>query len=219
MPATAVFDFDKTIISTDTYEEFLTFLIRRSIFRSAIAIVISPLLGAIFFINATRLTAINTLAAIALIGQRENLFSLRKKFFAYFYSSANARYYPEAINAINHHRAQNHNILILSGCPSWLLKSVLRKNSLGDCSLVASKQILVLGCLKTIDYCYSHNKLIMAEKFGFSTDDWYSGYSDSLSDLPFLEKCSKQYIVNAQPKKLKCFTGKLGSRCVGVSWI
>lgn len=213
-----VFDFDKTIISKDTYREFLVFLTKKSLIRSALALSFLPLLLIMFAGPLTRVAAVNIFSAISLLGQRKSLWQLRREFFQDFYSKPDTKYFASAINAIQSHQSNCETILILSGCPTWLLGPAIRHAGLNNVCFMGSRQKLSYGSLVLTDFCYANHKLTMAERLGFSDLSWSKGYSDSLSDLPFLDRCNTQTVVNASPKQLQKFTKALGDKCNGVRW-
>ena len=143
-----VFDFDETIISKDTYREFLFWLVRQSLLRKMIVILVYPFVFTLFRIKATSLFAINLMSKIALSFQNENIFKLRNRFLNYFYSSGNCIFFKEAKEAIDYHRDQGKTIMVISGCPQWLLIGALKRIGLRKCKAIGSRQILKNGSLK-----------------------------------------------------------------------
>lgn len=214
----AVFDFDKTIFSKDTYEEFLLFLIKRSLLRSAVTVACLPVLLAGFYMKSSRLLAINALGTIAFIGQRNSLLHLRRDFFVHLHEDKKAKYFPQAVEAISAHRKLGHEILIISGCPNWLLKSAIRNGGLGKVFYIGSRQSARLGLPQTSEYCYTENKVKLANEAGFSNYKWIAGYGDSVSDIPFLAHCEKRYLVNPKRRELKLFMHALGPACEVTRW-
>jgi len=214
-----IFDFDETIVSKDTYREFLIWLVKRSVLRSLVVISLFPVLGVMFNFKCSKLSAVNLLSFIAIYGQKQSLFSLRNEFVSIYYTKMGCVFYEGAKNEIDLYNDSSSKLLILSGCPNWLLKGVLKRIGLGQIKTIGSKQKLYYGALKTIDYCYAENKVRMAANAGFMDFKWVAGYSDSMSDSPFLELCSLQYIVNANSKLEQKFSGEFGESCQFLSWL
>ncbi len=122
------------------------------------------------------------------------------------------------MKTIANHINQGRKVLIISGCPQWLLMGVLRHIGVRKCQVVGSKQVVRHGSLKMVDHCYSQNKVNMARLRNVDTKDWHSGYSDSLADLPFLKLCENRFIVNSSPEKERVFKKELDNNCHFVRW-
>mgnify|MGYP004399497005 FL=1 len=58
-------------------------------------------------------------------------------------------------------------------------------------------------------HCYKSNKIKMASSAGMDKDKWLIGYSDSMADIPMLERCVDKVLINVKPKKLTQFKSRL----------
>lgn len=218
MRKVAVFDFDKTIVSKDTYYEFLIWMIKKSIVRILFIICFSPIIIAFLATDNHRKKAVNIVSFIATFKRKSSLFKLRKDFIDYFFNRLGAVVYDDAISKIEYHLKKGELLLILSGCPSWLLKGVIKNIGIKNTKYVGSRQKLILGSLQTKQYCYSFNKVNMAEDYGFKSDFWYYGYSDSTSDIPFISKCKKRYVINPDSKVIAAYSSAFNSDYKLLEW-
>jgi phosphatidylglycerophosphatase C len=212
----AVFDFDKTIVSHDTYQEFLFWLAFESKIRTLFVAPLIPLFGILFLVPKLRLLATNLFSFSVFIGQKHSLFKLKTKFLSEYFQKA--KFYPEAIERIEAYISSGTEVLIISGCPSWLLRSALNRIGLQSTKCIGSAQKIYLRAPQTTDYCYGKEKLRMAHSRGFYKFRWVAGYSDSLSDLPLLNRCEDQYLVNTRPKIAAKFNNRLAGQGKCVNW-
>lgn len=178
----------------------------------------APLVMALAAVKSTRNFGINIFAGIATSGTRMELQPLKKEFTDHFLNSKKAYAYPEAIEEIARNQREGREILIISGTPTWLVKTVCLKIGLNDCSIIGSAQNVKHGRLKTISHCYGQNKVTMAQNHGFPPEYWETGYSDSISDLPFMRECGRRVLVNPDNKTIKTYKKHLGNRFRIVKW-
>jgi putative phosphoserine phosphatase/1-acylglycerol-3-phosphate O-acyltransferase len=112
--------------------------------------------------------------------------------------------YPRAVDVVNDHKAKGHTLAILSAATIYAVGPV--KNHLGIehglCTRLAVNDGMFTGELVE-PYCYGEGKIYWAERFaeenGISLENCYF-YTDSITDLPMLEKVGLPQVVN--PDKL-----------------
>ncbi len=206
---TAVFDFDGTIVSKDTGYEFYKWLIRRSFFRTFFVVAALPVIIPLMLFPATLKRGLNIACFIATVGQTESLFALRKAFIDHYFNRVDAVAYPAALARIVQHQDQGENVLIISGCPLWLLAGVTKHIGVRGVKLIGSRQKIVMGAVVMQDHCFSSNKINMALEAGQTLASWHTGYSDSTADIPFLNHCQQAMLINVAPAPGRSFEKKL----------
>jgi len=108
--------------------------------------------------------------------------------------------YPRAVEVIDEHKAQGHELAILSAATLYAVNPVKRHLGIehGLCTRLEVRDERFTGKLVK-PYCYGEGKIYWAELFakesGVSLEDSYF-YTDSYSDLPMLEKVGKPRVVN-----------------------
>lgn len=112
------------------------------------------------------------------------------------------RVYREALNLVHEHRQRGHVVVAISGAPDYMVERVCCL--LGIEHFIATKTPIV-GDRVTRDVqepiCYGAGKLHFATEFAAHHDiDLRSSYfySDSVSDLPLLERVGNPVAVNPQ---------------------
>lgn len=206
---TAVFDFDGTIVSKDTGYEFYKWLIRKSFARTFFLFTALPVIAPLMLFPTTLKRGLNIACFIATVGQTQSLFALRKAFIVHYFSHAEAVAFPAALEQISRHQERGENVLIISGCPLWLLAGVTKHIGIRGVKLIGSRQKIVMGAVLMQDHCYSSNKINMAQKAGQTLTTWHTGYSDSTADIPFLNHCQQAVLINVEPAPSRSFEKRL----------
>ena len=206
---TAVFDFDGTIISKDSYYEFTKQLIRNSVLRSFFTIFSLPIIIPLVCIPSTKKWGFNIPCFIATVGQKHSLFKLRHQFIEYFLEKADVTVYQDALKDLQWHREKGEQIVIISGCPNWLLHALVKAIGIENVKIIGSKQKLFLSGLLIQHHCFGANKINMARKANQQTSLWTTGYSDSSTDIPMLNLCKKAVLINSSRSSINQFETKL----------
>lgn len=192
----AVFDFDGTIVSKMTGYEFYKWLLQKSYIRAALFFIMLPFIALLVTNSLTRKHGFTVISVIATAFQSKSLFRIRSEFIDHFFSKSGAIVFESAIEKIKKHQLQNEKVVILSGCPLWLLRGIIKYIGVQNCKLIGSELKSTITGLYFKEHCYSHNKLVMAKKHGMNLETWRYGYSDSTSDMPWLKHCSQVYAIN-----------------------
>jgi len=206
---TTVFDFDGTIISKDSYYEFTKRRIKKSVLRSIFSILSLPIVIPLVCIPLTRKWGFSIPCFIATVGQKHSLFTLRAEFVEYFLQNPDVTVYKDALKDLQRHREEGEDIVIVSGCPKWLLHALVKAIGIKNVKIIGSKQKLFLSGLVIQHHCYGANKIEMARKANQQTSLWTTGYSDSPTDIPMLNLCEKAVLVNASESLTKRYNKKL----------
>jgi len=193
----AVFDFDGTIVSKDTGYEFYKWLIKQSSIRVALLAMLLPLVVLLCMTNSlTRKFGLSIASYVATAFQSKSLFRLRAEFIHYYFNEKGAVAYNDALDKIKMHQDNNHQVLIISGCPHWLLSGVVKHIGIRNVKLIGTELNLTLTGLLFTNHCFAANKVAMAYSQGFDPKKWRYGYSDSTADIPMLKDCDHVHVIN-----------------------
>lgn len=215
----AVFDFDGTIVSKNTGFLFYKWLIVHSPIRLLIFVLFSPLSTLLILIGAkTRCIGFSINSYIATAFRNDSLFQLRARFIDYYFGKCKAIVYSDALKRFKMHQKNNDKLIIISGCPAWLLWGIKKHIGLVKVEVVGSIQKLSNKGLLFTKHCYSHNKVNMAKARGLNPIDWHYGYTDGTEDIHWLKYCQKPHIINASPRKMNRFRKSIPTLLLSESW-
>ncbi|MFE0021833.1 HAD family hydrolase [Amycolatopsis sp. NPDC059021] len=199
----AFFDLDKTIIASSSALAFSKPLLReglinrRAALRSAYAQLVFSLAGADEDKTERMRAEVSALCAGWDVAQvsaivRETLHDV-----------VDPLVYVEATELIAKHRADGHDVIVLSATGEEVVAPVAEM--LGATRSVATRMQIVDGCYSgEVDfYCYGENKAVAAKQlattYGYNLAECFA-YTDSSTDIPLLEVVGHPYAVN--PDKL-----------------
>lgn len=206
---TAVFDFDGTIVSKDTGFAFYKWLVLQSKLRTGLMLLLSPVIVLLVLAKKTRVWGLSLATIIATFAESRSLTLLQTKFLDFYFNQGGAVVYQAALTRIKNHQARAEKVLILSGCPGWLLEGVVRYLGITDVDVIGSQQRATKLGLIFSQHCFAKNKIEMAKKAGHNVLNWACGYSDSRADLPFLNLCQCAYLINVTDSVKNSFNKKL----------
>ncbi|MEM9102255.1 MAG: HAD-IB family phosphatase [Pseudomonadota bacterium] len=203
MKKVAVFDFDKTLISGDSGFAFFLWQIKSSMFKTYIVGLTLPLWSLFLLIPSLNHQVLKVLAWVAMLNvNKKTIKSVLRDFYHSYSESGKLIFYDEAINRLKKHRLQEDKIIILSAAPSWLVRYILKEKGIRVDKIIASKGHFTFCSIWMKHHCYGKHKVVMAKQKNESVSQWFYGYSDSVSDFPFLNMCQYQYLINSN-RKLK----------------
>ncbi len=214
----AVFDFDGTIVSKDTGLEFYKWMISRSPLRFSLFILFSPLAFFLMIFRSSRTVGFSIISYIATAFQSESIFRIRTKFIDHYFNEAGAVVFDDALEKIRMHQNMGHQLIIISGCPQWLLKCVTNKLGLRNIILIGSSQSVYKKGVLFMRHCFSINKVSMAKERGLQLENWYYGYSDGIADIYWLKYCEEIYVINPSQKKYKKFNEAINTKFSVEKW-
>jgi phosphatidylglycerophosphatase C len=200
-----VFDFDGTLVSKDTGYEFNKWLIQKSILRTVLMLAFLPIVGLLITNSCSRTFGLNIGCYIATAFQKKSLFKLRAQFIQYYFSVAGAVAYSKGLDEMSNHQKRGRSVLIISGCPHWLLHGAVKYLGIVDATIIGSRSKVAYGALLVQKHCYRKNKLEMSKDLGAEYSHWVVGYSDSKADIPMLRACVTKVLVNVAPRKIGQF--------------
>lgn len=214
-----VFDFDGTLISKDTAMEFTKWLTLKSLPRTILMLAVIPIMLLLIRFSGTQKFGYNMACYISMAFQKKSLFTLRSEFIKHLFSKVGAIVYQQGLAELIDHQKKGRKVVILSGCPMWLLHGLIKYMGIKNTQVIGSKFKLVNGALLIDKHCYQSRKLTMAKQAGLNFDGWFMGYSDSQADIPFLNLCHHKVLVNASVKNTAGFEKRLSQPIHKREWI
>lgn len=194
-----VFDFDHTLYDGDSGSHLFAWLIRRSFWRSALALLAAPVFGPLIAFLPTRRFGISGFVWIGTVGLRRTatVDALIDGYVATHADDIRRRLLPAALEVLHGHRLAGDRVVVATGAPPGLARAIL--------AFVAHEQVPVigtalgrrLGAVVAVRHCHAEEKMRMLREAGYERVD--IAYSDSTADLPLLRAAAKPVVVN--PKR------------------
>ena len=203
----AIFDFDKTVSTNDSYLSMSFFALRYFPRR---CFCLGRLLYALvlFYLGRIDNTGLKKRFLAALLGgmSRERLTPFFKAFSSYYLHHCLRR---DALRQIRRHQAQGHELVLASASFDFYISPLAAE--LGFTQLFCTRAAWKEQKLDGIDgeNCYGNNKLKAIQAFfAASRDELHViAYSDHHSDLPLLRWADQAYLVNPDRKTRKQAAG------------
>ncbi len=212
-----IFDFDHTVVSIDTAVTFHEWLIRRSVWRSCMMVPAYPVMQLLRKFEKTHIHGLNIGCFVATLFQLDRLSELREEFVdRHFLARSNL--FPAALDAMHEHKRQGREIVVISGCPAWILETVIEALALPVDKVIASDCAPGYQAMLLSDLCYGHEKLRFAMANGLDLAACHSCYSDSLSDIPILDCARYPFLVNLPSHTKTQLPVSLANRVDWLSW-
>jgi phosphatidylglycerophosphatase C len=222
----AVFDLDGTLLRGDATVEFIRGLILRSPARTAVALLIVPLLGPFFFMPFSRRYAITALLWIATAGLPPGRIEALVERFAAAHAAEGNRI-RLVLDRLHAHLAAGDRVVIATGCADWLATATCRALGLNTVEVVAARLQQGRNFVRPSRDCgmwdalptsagvlsFGLEKLRRLAAAGITFPVAYA-YTDSATDLPLLLAATERHVVEPSPRHLRRIRGKAGRRCV-----
>lgn len=214
-----VFDFDHTLYDGDSGGDLVQWLLARSVWRAAAAILASPLLLPLLAFLPTRRSGISGYLWLGTFGLRDyhDLNALIRRYVADRGPRLHAAMLPIAVSVLERHLAAGDRVVIATGAPPELAHAILDFVARGDVPVVGSREARRFGGLITVDHCHNVNKLRCLERDGFGGPIAIA-YSDSSADLPLLQAARHPVVVNPKASSIARFRQALPAGTRFLNW-
>ena len=200
-----VFDFDHTLYDGDSGSHLFAWLIRRSWWRTALALIASPVLGPMIAFLPTRRRGISGFVWIGTVGLHRSS-TVDALIDAYVEADREAigrRLLPHALGVLQEHLDAGDEVVVATGAPPELARAIL--------AFVAHEQVPVigtalgprLGAVVAVRHCHAEEKMRMLREAGWHAID--IAYSDSSADLPLLRAAKRPVVVNPKAGRVAMF--------------
>lgn len=197
MNEVVVFDFDKTITSTDTFLSCIVHLFKVNYFRSVIGIVLLPIFFFLKCFPRTRAHAASFSLWMATCGRPARLVTKDIKSFAEQYKRKRkpGLVRQDAIINIWRHINLGHAVIIVSTSSAFWIRRILGKELVNNVRIVGSVFEFRYGGLLVKNWCYGKTKLDFIFGKELPRQQFLSVYTDCLSDSPMLEKAKNKFLI------------------------
>lgn len=217
-PRTVVFDFDHTLYDGDSGSHLFAWLIRRSWWRSLLALLATPVLGPMVAFLPTRRRGISGFVWIGTVGlhHSDTVDALTDRYVLANRDGITPRLLPHALGVLQQHLDAGDRVVVATGAPPELARAIL--------AFVAHEKVPVigtaigprLGAVVATRHCHYEEKMRMLREAGYAEID--VAYSDSSADLPLLRAAKRPVVVNPKPGRVAMFRRVLGADTPILNW-
>lgn len=217
-PRLVVFDFDNTIYAGDSGTELVTWLLSQNWWRVIAASLISPAIAPLWLCAHTRRRAISTYLWIGTVGvPGVDMSTNIDRYVATELGRLRTRLRPQGMDALAAHRDAGDQVVVVTGAPWELVRTVLGSDASDPIRVVGSTSRRFMGGLILDRHCYAVQKLAMLYDAGH-TAPIVIAYSDSTIDLPILTHAGKPILVNPRASHIAVFRRTLGAEIEIRNW-
>ncbi|WP_166209834.1 haloacid dehalogenase-like hydrolase [Cognatiluteimonas telluris] len=212
-----VFDFDHTLYDGDSGSHLFGWLLRRSAWRMALALLVAPLAAPLIAYLPTRRHGISVFVWIGSVGLDVAAFdAMIDRYVDAHRDAIRARLLPSALAVLQRHRAAGDRVLVATGAPPELARAILAFVAHDDVPVIGTRIAPRLGGIGPALHCHSHAKMRMIRDAGYGTID--VAYSDSSADLPLLQAARHPVVVNPKHGRVAMFRRVLPAGTPILNW-
>lgn len=213
-----VFDFDHTLYDGDSGSHLFAWLIRRSWWRTALALLLAPVFGPMVAFLPTRRAGISGFVWAGTVGVRQarGLDPLIDAYVAGHVEGIRARLLPVALEVFHAHRVRGDRVVVATGAPPELARAILAFVAHEDVPVVGTLAGRRLGAMVAVRHCHNEEKMRMLRERGWG--DIEAAYSDSWADLPLLLAARRPVVVNPKQAAIPRFRAALPPGTPVLNW-
>ena len=213
-----VFDFDHTLYDGDSGSHLFAWLIRRSGWRVALALLAAPVFGTMVAFLPTRRYGISGFVWIGTVGMARGraLDDAIDRDVATHTDQIKARLLPVALDVLHAHREAGDDVVIATGAPPELARAILAFVAHESVPVIGTAVGPRLGAIVATRHCHAEEKMRMLRERGYTRID--IAYSDSSADLPLLKAARAPVVVNPKPGAVEMFRRVLPAGTPILNW-
>nr|WP_165967417.1 haloacid dehalogenase-like hydrolase [Luteimonas aestuarii] len=213
-----VFDFDHTLYDGDSGSHLFAWLIRRSWWRTVLALLAAPLFGPMVAFLPTRRYGISGFVWIGTVGmpRRRTLDDAIDRYVATHTEAMKARLLPVALDVLHAHREAGDDVVIATGAPPELARAILAFVAHESVPVIGTAVGPRFGAIIATRHCHAEEKMRMLRERGYARID--IAYSDSSADLPLLKAARAPVVVNPKHGAVEMFRRVLPSGTPILNW-
>ncbi len=217
-PLRVVFDFDHTLYDGDSGSHLFAWLIRRSWWRTALALLATPVLGPMVAFLPTRRYGISGYVWIGTVGMRgpRTLDDAIDRYVAGHEAQIRQRLLPVALDVLHRHREAGDRVVIATGAPPELARAILAFVAHEAVPVIGTVVGPRLGAIVAVRHCHAEEKMRMLREQELGEVD--IAYSDSSADLPLLLAARSPVVVNPKRGNEAMFRRRLGPGTPVLNW-
>jgi phosphatidylglycerophosphatase C len=212
-----VFDFDHTLYDGDSGSHLFAWLIRRSPWRKALALLAAPLAAPLIAFLPTRRHGISVFVWIGSVGLDVAGFNaMIDRYVEQHRDAIRARLLPVALAVLRGHRDAGDRVLVATGAPPELARAILAFVAHDDLPVIGTRIAPRLGGVGPELHCHSQAKMRMIRDAGYG--GIAIAYSDSSADLPLLRAAGHPVVVNPKRRRVAKFRRELPPGTPLLNW-
>lgn len=213
-----VFDFDHTLYDGDSGSHLFAWLIRRSAWRTALALLATPLLGPMVAFLPTRRRGISGYVWIGTVGMRgpRTLDAAIDRYVAGHDAQIRERLLPVALDVLHRHREAGDRVVIATGAPPELARAILAVVAHEAVPVIGTQVGPRLGAIVAVRHCHAEEKMRMLRERGYG--EIAIAYTDSSADLPLLKAARAPVVVNPKHGNVPLFERTLPAGTPILNW-
>ena len=213
-----VFDFDHTLYDGDSGSHLFTWLIRRSWWRTALALAIAPVFGTMTAFLRTRRVGISAFVWVGTVGlhRRRDLDELIDRYVGANVAGIRGRLLPVALEVLHDHRCKGDRVVVATGAPPELARAILAFVAHEDVPVVGTEVGPRFGAVVATRHCHHEQKMRMLRERGYG--DIATCYSDSSADMPLLRAAALPVVVNPKRDSIAMFRRELPAGTPVLNW-
>ncbi|MEG3192027.1 haloacid dehalogenase-like hydrolase [Lysobacter sp. D1-1-M9] len=214
-----VFDFDHTLYDGDSGGHLFKWLIVRTWWRRALALLIAPVFAPMIAFLPTRRIGISGFVWAGTVGlhSRRDLDPEIDRYVLLHTAQIKQRLLPVALDVLHRHREAGDRVVIATGAPPELARAILAFVAHEDVPVVGTQVGPRLAGIGAKRHCHSEMKMTMLREAGY-TGTVAIAYSDSSADLPLLLSARKPVVVNPKPGTVEMFRRLLPAGTPILNW-
>ena len=214
-----VFDFDHTLYDGDSGTHLFKWLIKRDVWRVALALLIAPVFAPMIAFLPTRRRGISAFVWVGTIGlhRRRDLDDLIDRYVMANDALLKARLLPIALDVLHQHRQAGDRVIVATGAPPELARAILAFVAHEDVPVIGTLVGPKFGAIGAIRHCHHEMKVTMIRDAGY-IDPIQRAYSDSSADLPLLQAALEPVVVNPKASSVELFREKLPAGTPILNW-
>lgn len=214
MPSnTVVFDFDKTLISSDSTTQLILNFIFSNPVRIVAALLFIPIYACLSQFHYGRYFGAITFLSIARIGLNKRTIVKRERaFYSSIKNKTNKKsfLYNDGLETLKQYHNEGCSIVILSASPERVVRNILL-----PCLKPYRLNVRVIGT-RGKNYCFGKNKINIAKQRGLV--EWFACYTDSAHDFPILGVATQKFLVNPDKKTIQHARKHFGNNVSILNW-
>jgi phosphatidylglycerophosphatase C len=214
-----VFDFDHTLYDGDSGGDLFAWLVRRTWWRTLLALVIAPVFAPMIAFLPTRRFGIGAFVWAGTVGfhRRRDLDDLIDRYVVLHDARIRERLLPLAVEVLHRHREAGDRVVIATGAPPELARAILAFVAHEDIPVVGTAVGPRLFGVLATRHCHHEMKMTMLREAGFEGPVAVA-YSDSSADLPLLKAARRPVVVNPKRDRVEMFRRVLPPGTPVLNW-
>lgn len=209
-----LFDFDGVLIHGDAFGLFVRDRYKRSLMRKLVVLPTVPWL-LLSLLVSWRLP-IRTLVHVNLLGLSARRYEAHARAFAAQLVRRPRLFSRDGLLALRRHQAAGDRVIVVTGCESTLVSSILNELGLSGLEVFASQLRSGWFGMRVARHNVGKRKLQALADQGIHA--WRVAYTDSAHDIPMLAPAAQAVLVNGTPKVCMKIEKALGRSITRVDW-